>query len=95
MSFSTFLKKNLGQKFRPCRHVSSVLSLEGESFTDEANSRQILKFCFFKKNWAIPGLFFFIFDFLAVNSKYVLYKILLMPGYEPRTSGIGSDRSAN
>ena len=47
------------------------------------------------KKWAIPGLFFFIFVFSTVNSKYVDYKILLMTGFEPQTSGIGSDRSAN
>ena len=49
----------------------------------------------FVKNWAIPALFFFIFVFSTVNSKYVQYKILLMTGFEPWTSEIGSDRSAN
>ena len=37
----------------------------------------------------------FIFVFSTVNRKYVHYKILLMTGFEPRISGIGSDRSAN
>ena len=31
---------------------------------------------FFFKNWAIPGLFFFIFVFSTVNSKYLCNKIL-------------------
>ena len=37
-------------------------------------------------------LFLFIFVFLKVNSKYVNYKILPITGFEPQTSGIGSDR---
>ena len=45
---------------------------------------------FFKKNSAPPGLFF-IFVFFTVNSKYVQYKTLPMTGFEPWTSGIGSD----
>ena len=40
-------------------------------------------------------LFCFIFVFSTVNSKYVLYKILPMIGFEPLISGIGSNRSAN
>ena len=38
--------------------------------------------------WPIPGLFFFS-SFNTVDSKYS------MTGFEPRTSGIGSDRSTN
>ena len=41
---------------------------------------------FFK--WANPGLFFFIFVFSTVNSKYIQYKILPMTGFEPRISGL-------
>ena len=48
---------------------------------------------FFK--WANPGLFFFIFVFSTVNSKYIQYKILPMTGFEPQISGTGSNRSAN
>ena len=53
--------------------------------------------CYFKKrkNWAIPGLFFIIFVFSTVTSNYVEYRILLMTGFEPRTSGIRGDHSAN
>ena len=38
---------------------------------------------------------FFTFVFSTVNRKFVHYKILPMTGFELRTSGIGSDRSAN
>ena len=51
---------------------------------------------FFLKQWAIPGLFFFIFVFsiqLTVNN--VQYNFLPMTGFEPRTFGIGSNRSTN
>ena len=47
------------------------------------------------KKWANTGLFFFIFVFSTVNSKYNQCKILPMTGFEPRISGFGSDRSAN
>ena len=47
------------------------------------------------KNWAIPGLFFFIFVLSTVSSKYAHYRILLVTGFEPWISGIGGDRSAN
>ena len=50
---------------------------------------------FFNKNWAIPAPFFCIFVFSKVNSKYVHYLIFPMTGFEPRTSGIVSDHSAN
>ena len=46
---------------------------------------------FFK--WVIPGLFIFVFS--TLYSKYVHYKIPLMTGFEPRTSGIRSNRSVN
>ena len=36
-----------------------------------------------------------IFVFATVNSKYVNDKIVPMAGFEPRTCGIGSYRSAN
>ena len=51
---------------------------------------------FFK--WAIPGLFFFISSLqYTVDSKQMfnINKLLLMTGFEPWTSGIGSDRSTN
>ena len=51
---------------------------------------------FFFFNWAIPGLFFFIFVFsvqLTVNIDQ--YKLLPMTGFETRTSGIRSDHSTN
>ena len=44
---------------------------------------------------AFPGLFFFIFVFsiqLTVNAQY---NFLQMTGFEPRTSGVESDRSTN
>ena len=44
----------------------------------------------------VMGLsFFFIFIFSNVNSYYVHYDILPLAGFEPRTSGIGSNRSTN
>ena len=39
-----------------------------------------------------PASFFFIFVLSTVNRKYVHYKILLMTGFELRTSGIRSNR---
>ena len=42
------------------------------------------------KRWAIPGLFFFIFVFFIVK---LVDKIMPMPGFEPRISGVGSNRS--
>ena len=56
------------------------------------------KMFFFKKKWAIPGLFFFISSFqYTVDSKQMfnINKFLPMTGFEPRTSGIGSDCSTN
>ena len=47
------------------------------------------------KKWAIPGLFFFIFVFSIQLTVNVRYKFLPMTGFEPRTSGIGSNRSTN
>ena len=51
------------------------------------------------KKWAIPGLFFSLFSSFqyTVDSKQMfnINKFLLMTGFEPRTSGIGSDRSTN
>ena len=46
------------------------------------------------KKWAILGLFF-IFVFSTVSSKHVHCNISSMTGFEPRTSGIGSNHSAN
>ena len=48
---------------------------------------------FFK--WAVPGLFFFIFVFSIQLTINVQYKFFLMTGFEPQTSGIGSERSTN
>ena len=39
--------------------------------------------------------FFFVFVYSTVNSKLVHYKTLPVTGFEPWTSGIGSNRSAN
>ena len=48
---------------------------------------------FFK--WAIPGLFSFSFRLInTVDSKSSIY-FLPMTGFEPQTSGVGSDRSTN
>ena len=49
----------------------------------------------FLKKWAIPGLFFFIFVFSIQLTVNVQYKFLLMTGFKPQTSGIGSNRSTN
>ena len=49
----------------------------------------------FLKNEPFPPSFFFIFVFLiTVDSKCSIY-FLPMTGFEPRTSGIGSDCSTN
>ena len=54
------------------------------------------KYCqIFLKEWAIPGLFFFIFVFSIQMTVNIQYKFLLVTGFEPRTSGIGSDCSTN
>ena len=58
----------------------------------------ILLNVFFLK-WSIPGLFSFIFVFSIhswqqTNVQYI-NKYLPMTGFEPRTSGIGSDCSTN
>ena len=45
--------------------------------------------------WANLGLFLFVFVFTTANINYNQCKILPMTGFEPRISGIGSDRSAN
>ena len=45
--------------------------------------------------WVITGLFFFIFVFSIKLTVYVQYKFLPMTGFQPWTSGIGSDRSTN
>ena len=42
---------------------------------------------------ANPGLFFCIFD--TVDSRHSIHNFLLMAGFEPRTSGVESDRSTN
>ena len=47
---------------------------------------------FFKK-WVILGLFFFIFVFSTQLTVNVQYNFLPMTGFEPQTSGFGSDRS--
>ena len=47
------------------------------------------------KKWAIPGLFLFIFVFSTQLTVNIQCKFLLMTGFEPRASGIGSDRSTN
>ena len=48
----------------------------------------LLTFAKYFLNWAIPGLLIFIFV------QLVQYKLLMM-GYEPGSSGIGSDRAVN
>ena len=47
--------------------------------------------------WAIPGLFFFIFVLVGsqLTDKYVRCISLPMSGFKPRIPGVGSDRSAN
>ena len=57
---------------------------------------KIPKSFFFKKKWAIPGLFFLYFRlFNTVDIKQMLDKSLLMTGIEPRISGVEGDRSTN
>ena len=49
----------------------------------------------FKKNWAILGLFFFIFVFSIQLSVNVQYTFLPMTGLEQCTSGIRCNHSTN
>ena len=68
-----------------------------------ARSNLVIQCCLYCRNnpvanlkkWAIPGLFFFIFVFSIQLTVIVEYELLPMTGYEPRTSGIGSNRSTN
>ena len=76
------------------------MNVPGEQFNERCNLKPLeldLKICslsvFLK--WAIPGLFFFIFVFSIHLTVNVQYKFLPMSGFEPRTSGMGSDRSTN
>ena len=46
-------------------------------------------------NWAIPGLFLFIFAFSIELTVNVQYKFLPMTGFKPGTSEMGSDHSTN
>ena len=55
--------------------------------------KKVLRKDFLK--WAIPGHFLFIFVSSAINSKYIHSKTLPKIGFKLRTSGIGSNRSAN
>ena len=57
------------------------------------NSCLLSKFVFFLKKWAIPCLFFFIFVFSIQITVNVQYNFLPMTGFEPRTSGVGSNRA--
>ena len=53
----------------------------------------LLKAIFF---WGpFPASFFFIFIFSRQLTVNIQYKFLPMTGFEPRTSGIGSDCSTN
>ena len=76
------------------------MNVPGEQFNERCNLKPLeldLKICslsvFLK--WAIPGLFFFIFVFSIHLTVNVQYKFLPMYGFEPRISGMGSDRSTN
>ena len=62
------------------------------SFLPEWSSTQVEHLIF---KWAIPGLFFFIFVFSIQLTVNVQYKILPMTGFEPQTTGIGSNCSTN
>ena len=50
---------------------------------------------FFKQKLATPGLFSLFRLFNTVDSKQYSIKTLPMSGFEPGTSGVGSDRFAN
>ena len=52
---------------------------------------------FFLKKWAIPGLISCLFSSFQYSCQYTNfpYKSFPMTGFEPRTSGVGSDRSIN
>ena len=49
----------------------------------------------FSKIGPFPASFSLFFVFSTVNCKYVHYKILPLTGFEPQTSGVGSNLSAN
>ena len=46
-------------------------------------------------NGPLPASYFFIFVFSTISSKYVHHIILQVTRFEPRTSRIGGDHSAN
>ena len=77
-----FLSLNLFLQFQPLAltlgSLNTILS-------------HILAFLLVLKKCDIPGLFFFIFAFSIQLTVNVQYKFLPMAGFEPRTSGIGSD----
>ena len=79
--------RNAGRRFlQALRRLGSPEQL---AFAGSFRGPEVTKI-FFK--WAIPGLFFFIFVFSIVQW---VDKILPMSGFEPRNSGVRSDRSAN
>ena len=45
--------------------------------------------------WANPALFLFIFFFSIQLTVNIQYEFLPITGFEPRTFGVGSDRSTN
>ena len=59
------------------------------------NSGLLATLLTFFKEWAIPCLFFFIIVFSIHLTVKVQYKFLPMTGFEPQTSGIGSNHSTN
>ena len=46
---------------------------------------------FFVKNWPLPASFSLFLSFQTVDSRQYSIKTLSMKGFEPRTSGVGSD----
>ena len=68
----------------------STSTEQGKSWLLQMNFHMISLLTF-----AIPGLFFLIFVFSIQLIVNVQYNFLPMTGFEPRTSGIGSDYSTN
>ena len=71
-----------------------------QRFYDDATSTASIPDLYLKRKkyrvfqWAIPGLFFFIFIFFHFNVQLV-DEILSMLGFKLSISGVGSDRSTN
>ena len=78
-------------------NVKTCVLYRNNVTTPTVNSEQYIRSLqFFADDWIwTTDLFFVDFVFLTINSKYVQYNFLPMTAFEPRTSCIRKDHSAN